>query len=88
MFPTLKKGYKWVHIKQKKNASFNSHQLYWIDLLKRERKQDCTHVDHNQLDLRYHLKSCTNIGQVFVWLHRYSIILKQHIIGVYDYKMA
>ena len=25
-------------------------QLFWIDLLKNERKQDCIHVDHNQLD--------------------------------------
>ena len=27
----------------------------------KERKQDYTHVDHNQLDIRYHLKSYTPI---------------------------
>ena len=49
-------------------------QLYVLDWpVKKERRLDFTHVDRNQLDTLYHLKSYTNIVQVFVWLHRHSI---------------
>ena len=29
---------------------FKKQQLYWIDLLKKDWKLDCTHLDHSQLD--------------------------------------
>ena len=37
-----------------KIVSFKNKQLYWNDLLKKEKKHDCNQVDHNLLDSLYH----------------------------------
>ena len=56
--------------------------------VKKERKQDCTHVDHNQLDLLCHLESYVHTNIVLVLKSRYvwATTNKQHNIGVYDFK--
>ena len=49
-------------------------QLYCIiDLSKKERKQDCAHVDHNQLDDPLPSK-IIYINIVDLWFHMHSVI--------------
>ena len=49
-------------------------QLYCIiDLSKKERKQNCAHVDHNQLDDPLPSK-ITYINIVDLWFHMHSVI--------------
>ena len=43
-----------------------NNQLYWIDLLKEERKQDCTHVDHTSSAPLSFKIIYINIVQVFL----------------------
>ena len=41
--------YIYIHRNQNDVLFISKKKLYWIDLLKKECRQDCTHVDHNQL---------------------------------------
>ena len=44
-----------------KNVLFKNNQLHWIDLLQKERKQDCAHVGHSHLEHHNHLQSYTPV---------------------------
>ena len=74
-------GAQFLHTCRYNNKNKNKNKKYiyityiWVTPppLKKGWKQESAHVDHNQFDLIYHLKSYIPI---YLWLHRQSVILK------------
>ena len=64
-------------LNKNKNILFKSHQLYWIDLLKKNGNRSVPMLTTTSWMTLYHLSKAQYINHIFlVWWHRHSVILK------------